>query len=321
MSEKYFYNQYPAVSIIVPVRDGEETIGKLLDALQNQDYPRDKTQIIIVDNDSRDNTAAIVKKYPVVLKRENEKISSYAARNKGLSVARGEIIAFTDVDCIPESGWVSAAVHAMNKQNADVAGGRIKFIFLERKTAAGCFDSLNHLRNDRFIDCKIGAITANLFVRAGLFSKLGLFQEVMSGGDINWTGKALKDGYSLIYVPEAVVCHPVRDFVEILRKSWFRGTGMLLTLRQRRPWSFRTLFLIGRLLIPVPSVMVVKSLIGVNADPDIKGRRLAIWGISYLNQLSSLGGLLYSVYGKIDGHYKSAKNRRKKRETNNINFV
>jgi GT2 family glycosyltransferase len=301
MNEKNCRDQYPLVSIIVPVRNGGKTIGQLLDALQKQDYPGDKTQIIIIDNGSRDNTAQIVKKYPVVLEQENGKISSYAARNKGLSVAGGEIIAFTDADCIPESGWVSGGVREMCKQNADAAGGRIKFIFSERKSAAGCFDSLNNLRNDRFIDCKIGAITANLFVRACLFGKLGLFQEVMSGGDINWTGKALSEGYSLVYVPEAVVCHPARDFAQMLRKSWFRGTGMLLTLKQRKWWFFRTLFLICRLLIPVPGAVVVKSLIGANADPEIKGRRLAIWGISYLNQLSSLGGIAYSICGNISG--------------------
>jgi glycosyltransferase AglE len=308
MNENNYHDQYPAVSIIVPVRNGEKTIGKLLDALLKQNYPGDKTQIIIVDNGSRDNTTGIIKKYPVMLEQEKGKISSYAARNKGLSIANGEIIAFTDVDCIPESSWISRGVQALDKQNADIAGGRIKFIFSEHKSAAGCFDALNNLRNDRFIHCKIGAITANLFVRAHLFGKRGLFEEVSSGGDINWTGKALNEGFSLIYVPEAVVCHPVRNFAEILRKSWFRGTGMLLTLRQRRWWFFRTLFLIGRLLIPVPSIVVVKSLIGVRADSDIKGRRLAIWGISYLNQLSSFGGLLYSIFRNFSDNCKSAKN-------------
>ncbi|MDI6742497.1 MAG: glycosyltransferase [Smithella sp.] len=299
MNENHGQDQLLSVSIIVPVRNGAKTIGLLLDALLKQDYPEDKTQIIIVDNDSLDHTASIVKKYPVILEQENGKVGSYAARNKGLSVASGEIIAFTDADCIPESGWVRGGVQALSTQNADAAGGRIKFVFSGRKTASACFDSLNNLRNDRFIDRKIGAITANLFVRAVLFRRLGGFQEVMSGGDINWTGKALSAGYSLVYVPEAVVSHPARNLTEMLRKSWFRGTGMLLTLRQGRWWFFRSLFLISRLLIPVPSAMVVKSLTGVNSDPDIKGRRLSIWGISYLNQLASLGGIAYSLCQKI----------------------
>jgi glycosyltransferase involved in cell wall biosynthesis len=299
MNENHGQDQLLSVSIIVPVRNGVKTIGLLLDALLKQDYPEDKTQIIIVDNDSRDHTASIVKRYPVILEQENGKISSYAARNKGLSVASGEIIAFTDADCIPESGWVREGVRALSKQNADAAGGRIKFVFSGRKTAAACFDSLNNLRNDRFIEREIGAITANLFVRTELFRRLGLFQEVISGGDINWTGKALSEGYSLVYIPEAVVRHPARNLTEMLRKSWFRGTGMLMTLRQRRWWFFRSLFLISRLLIPVPSAIVVKSLTSVNSDPDIKGRRLAIWGISYLNQLASLGGIVCFLCKKI----------------------
>lgn len=307
MNAKNYHDQYPAVSIIVPVRNGEKTIGTLLDALQKQDYPDDKMQVIIVDNGSQDNTIEIIKKYPVILEHENEKVSSYAARNKGLSIAHGEIIAFTDVDCIPEKSWISKGVLALDDQNADIAGGRIKFIFSERKSAAECFDSLNNLRNDRFIHYKLGAITANLFVKAGLFGKMGLFQEVTSGGDINWTGKALNEGFSLIYVSEAIVCHPARSFVEILWKSWFRGTGMLLTLKQRRWWFLKTLYLINRLLIPIPSIVVVKALIGAKVDPDIKGRRLAIWGISYLNQLFSFGGLVYSSYRNFSDNCKSAK--------------
>jgi cellulose synthase/poly-beta-1,6-N-acetylglucosamine synthase-like glycosyltransferase len=291
----------------VPVRNGEKTIGKLLDALQKLDYPEDKMQVIIVDNGSQDNTGEMIKKYPVILEHENEKVSSYAARNKGLSIAHGEIIAFTDVDCIPERSWISKGVLALDNQNADMAGGRIKFIFSGRKSAAECFDSLNNLRNDRFIHYKLGAITANLFVKAGLFEKMGLFQEVTSGGDINWTGMALNNGFSLIYVPEAIVYHPVRNFVDLLWKSWFRGTGLLLTLKQRKWRFFKILYLINRLLIPIPSIVVIKSLIGVKVDPDIKGRRLAIWGISYLNQLFSLGGLVYSIYRNISDSCRSAK--------------
>ncbi len=280
MNEKNYDDKYPLVSVIVPVRNGEKTIEKLLAALQKQDYPHNSIQIIIVNNGSQDNTIGIIKKYPVILEHEKEKAGSYAARNKGILVASGEVIAFTDVDCIPEKSWINKGVRALYKERADIAGGRIKFTFSARKSAAECFDSLNSLRNDRFIYNKLGAITANLFVRKGLFDKIGLFPEVHSGGDINWTGKALAEGFSLIYIPEAIVYHPTRNFVEVLRKSWFRGTGILFTIKQRRRWFFKTLYLIIRLLTPVPSRIILKSFVADRRHPEIKDRLLAIWGIS-----------------------------------------
>ena len=298
MNEKNYNDKYSRVSIIVPVKNGEKIIEKLIAALLAQDYPKDHIQIIIVDNGSLDHTTEIIRKYPVILEHENKLASSYAARNKGLSIANGEIIAFTDADCVPEKNWISEGARALNKEKADMAGGRIEFIFSERKSAAECFDSLNSFRNDSFIYCKLGAVTANLFVRANLFSKMGLFPEVQSGGDINWTGKALSNGFSLIYVPEAIVYHPARNFVEVLRKSWFCGTGILLTLKQRSWWLFRTLYLIIRLLIPIPNRVILKSLLSTKIYPEIEGRRLAIWGISYLSHLCLFCGLVYSIFKK-----------------------
>lgn len=292
-------NFSPLISVIVPVRNGERTIDKLIEALLAQDYPQDKTEIIIVDNDSKDQTVEIIKKYPVILEQEKRLHSSYAARNKGLTVAKGEIIAFTDADCIPESDWISMGIKGLREQSADVAGGRIKFILSGKKSAAGYFDLLNNLRNDHFIHSKIGAVTANLFVNASLFGQIGLFPEVQSGGDINWTGKAMSKGYSLIYVPQAVVYHPTRNFAEILRKSRLRGTGLLLTLKQRSWWFIKILYLISRWLIPIPDKIIIQSLIGAKRNTDIKKKRLAIWGISYLCQLSLIGGLTYSVFRNI----------------------
>lgn len=60
MNENTHRNQYPFVSVIVPVKNGEKTIDKLLAALQKQDYPKDKMQAIIVDNGSQDNTIEII---------------------------------------------------------------------------------------------------------------------------------------------------------------------------------------------------------------------------------------------------------------------
>ena len=194
--------------------------------------------------------------------------------------------------------WIENGVRALNEQNSDMAGGKIEFIFSEQKSVAECFDSLNSLHNDSFIYYKIGAVTANLFVRSNLFGKMGLFPEVKSGGDMNWTGRGMSKGFSLNYAPEAIVYHPARNFIRVLRKSRLYGTGLLLTIKQRR-WRFcRTLYLMIRLLIPVPNRIILIFLLGVKKRPEVGGRRLAIWGISYLSQICLLCGLGDSLFKK-----------------------
>ena len=96
----------PLVSVIVPVYNRGEAIGKCIKSLLAQEYPKKKLEIIIVDNNSNDKTKDTIKKYPVKYLLEKEK-GSYAARNKGIEHAKGEIIAFTDSDCIADKQWVS----------------------------------------------------------------------------------------------------------------------------------------------------------------------------------------------------------------------
>jgi len=73
----------PSVTVIVPVRNGEQTIQPLLESLQKLDYDRTKVEVIVVDGNSKDKTREIVKKYPVKLVIENKK-GINLARNIGI---------------------------------------------------------------------------------------------------------------------------------------------------------------------------------------------------------------------------------------------
>ena len=99
----------PSVTVIVPVRNGEQTIQPLLESLQKLDYDPAKVEVIVVDGNSKDKTQEIVKKYPVKLVIEN-KNGINLARNMGIKNSNGEIIAFTDSDCIVPNNWVTKIV-------------------------------------------------------------------------------------------------------------------------------------------------------------------------------------------------------------------
>lgn len=94
MTESPGGNELPFVSVIVPVYNSEDMIGECIEALLDQDYPKDRYEVIIVDNDSTDGTAEVIKRYPVKYVLEAEVHTSYAVENAGIRHARREAFGF-----------------------------------------------------------------------------------------------------------------------------------------------------------------------------------------------------------------------------------
>jgi glycosyltransferase involved in cell wall biosynthesis len=182
----------PAVSIIIPVYNNEENIGKLIKSLLKSDYPKELFEIIIVDNGSNDRTKEIVRQYtPVALLEEKNIQSSYAARNKGIQYAKNEILAFIDSDCIANSQWIKNAVLCLNREKVDLLAGNVIFKKTSNLNIFEIYDSHMYLQQE--YNASIGAsTTANLVVKKNVFNSLGLFPIVQSGGDVKWTNMAVK---------------------------------------------------------------------------------------------------------------------------------
>lgn len=111
-----------SVSIIIPARNEERNIGLLLEALQKQTYPKESFEVIVVDDHSTDSTGEIVGRFPgvILLKLEDDAINSYKKKaiEKGIAVARGDLIITTDADCIPPSSWLQTLVSFKQQTNA-----------------------------------------------------------------------------------------------------------------------------------------------------------------------------------------------------------
>ena len=99
----------PLYSIIVPTYNAEGTIETCLSAFKNQSIPKEDYEVIVVDDGSTDGTADIVKRYPVKYIRQENK-GPAAARNNGANHAVGDIILFSDSDCVPDANWVNEMV-------------------------------------------------------------------------------------------------------------------------------------------------------------------------------------------------------------------
>jgi glycosyltransferase involved in cell wall biosynthesis len=243
------------VSIIVPIYNGEDGVDHLLAALAAQDYPADRFEIVIVDNGSRDRTMELVEAFAraspalsVRLVKEHDHRGSYAARNKGVSTAKGPILAFTDADCRPVPGWLSAGVGALRRHGVEQVAGAIEFLFAnDQPNAWERVDSVVHLRQDLYVrDNGFGA-TANLFVLADALAKAGGFrQNLQSGGDFEFGQRMKAAGFRIAYSPEALIRHSARaSHDEIATKvrrvaaglNTLAGEGLLkpLGLRDLKP--------------------------------------------------------------------------------------
>jgi len=110
IQEKKIYST--TISLIIPARNEEENIGKLLNALQKQTYPKNLFEIIVVNDHSDDKTIDIVKQFPdvILLDLKDDSINSYKKKSieQGINAASRKLIITTDADCIPPLTWLEA---------------------------------------------------------------------------------------------------------------------------------------------------------------------------------------------------------------------
>lgn len=120
--------QLPFISIVIPAYNEEKFLSKCLDALTNQTYPKVRYQIIVVDNNSTDNTAAIAKKFGAKVIEEKQQGHVYTI-NTGLQNATGDIYAMTDADSIPARNWLTNIARLFENPKVVGATGTVNLDF------------------------------------------------------------------------------------------------------------------------------------------------------------------------------------------------
>lgn len=235
----------PYVSIIIPVFNQGEELLRCLRALEAQSYPRNRFEVIAVDNGSERPLCPLIERFSFARCIRELKPGSYVARNRGIQAARGELLGFTDADCVPASSWIERGVRAVRAlPGAGMVAGKIELTLLNPSspTAAELFEVVFGFPQETYIGWGFGA-TANLFTTRATVDQVGLFDEqLMSSGDLEWGHRLRSQGLAQVYADDVRVSHAARSTLRQLREKSLRVAGGIQQLADRHGLSTLRLF-------------------------------------------------------------------------------
>ncbi len=206
----------PSVTVIIPVKDDAERLELCLAAVSAQDYPG-TVETVVVDNGSAGRAELdVADRWGAVGLREPTP-GSYAARNAALAKAGGELLAFTDADCLPRRDWLRRGVDQLTLAAArgerPVVAGAVRVFARDARapSLAEAWDVVRGLPQERYAAAGWAA-TANLLVSRVVFDEVGPFVSgLRSGGDAEWGRRAVAAGCTVVFAGDAVVDHPARE--------------------------------------------------------------------------------------------------------------
>lgn len=224
----------PHISVVIPIYNGEADVLPLINCLRAQTYSRDRVEVLLVDNNSNDDTADLLRQHITQANGdgfqfrycfEAEIQSAYAARNNGIRAAHHDIIVFTDADCRPRPEWLMELVQPLADESVGLVVGEIVGAegnsWLESYATHMDVLSQTHTLAHNFAPY---GQTANLAIRLAAFAEVGLFRPFLTtGGDADMCWRVQQGGdWRLAFAEAAVVEHCHRKTLAELRSQWKR---------------------------------------------------------------------------------------------------
>ena len=235
-------NSLPPISIVIPCRNEEKFIGKCLDSVIANDYPKDKLEVLVVDGMSEDGTGEIIERYaqqyPYIRLLNNPAKITPCALNIGIRNAQGEVIVRLDAHSTYEKDYILKCVRYLNEYDADIVGGI--WITKPRNNtfiAKAITLTLSHIFGVGNAHYRIGDAKEPRLVdtvpygcyRKDVFEKIGLFdEELPRSEDIDFNLRLRKAGGKILLVPEIVIYYYARSTLKSFCKHNFEN-GFLTT--------------------------------------------------------------------------------------------
>lgn len=202
------------VSVVIPAYNSEKVISRVIEALLHQSYPKNKYEIIVVDDGSTDRTAEVASRFPIrVLRLKHAGPAN--ARNTGAKKAKGDILLFTDADCVPDKNWIKAMIEPFKDPEIVAVSGTYKTLnkekFMARFVGYEIDQRHEKMKKQKYIDF-IGTFSAAY--RKKIFLKFGGFDsrfKTSSGEDPEISYRMAKAGLKMVFQSAAFVYHPHPD--------------------------------------------------------------------------------------------------------------
>lgn len=278
------------VSIIIPVYNHWEPLAHCLEELRAQDYDG-SVEIVVVDNGSTEPAPERLPGEERIGRCRCDTPGSYAARNHGIALASGAILAFIDADCVPRPDWLRRGVAALAADpEADAAGGRVEVVAPDpgARTMIETFELWCGFPQHVYVRRGFSG-AGNLFVRRGVFARVGTFDEtLLSGGDKEWGQRLTRAGGRVVYVDDAVVAHAARTTRAELRTKIARLVGGRWAA-VKGPWQAAWAW--PAMVLPPPRPLWIA--LGAGRVPlRDRGRILAVLGLIWYLKLAEVIRLL-----------------------------
>ena len=197
-----------AVSVVVPAYNCQSTIFQTIQALLAQTYA--PVEIVVIDDGSTDETARIVQSFPEIRYLRQENAGPSAARNRGFELSKGDLVFFTDSDCIPERDWVEKMRQGFFRSDIGVVAGSYGIANRE-VLLARCIHAEILFRHHKLMPRFPKAFGSyNFCIKREVFKAVGGFNtqyRQASGEDNDLSYKVHKAGFKIYFCKEAQVRH------------------------------------------------------------------------------------------------------------------
>jgi len=224
----------PSVTVIVPTRDRAGDLDECLRAVAHLDYPRDRLEVIVVDDGSADAATVarvVARRGWRLLANERNRGPAYS-RNRAAREAAGEILAFVDSDCVAGRGWLRELTPYFSWDRVGAVGGRTTGYYTESRLdryeeVASPLDMGAHLLLEARGTDTFYVPTCNLLMRRSVYQEVGgLREDLLVGEDVDLCWRLRARGVYLVYAPEGVVRHKHRNRLgAMLRRRADYGTS------------------------------------------------------------------------------------------------
>ena len=211
------------ISVIIPHLNQEAQLRRCLDSLHAQRGTTAPIEIIVVDNGSRRLPEEVCAAWPDVRLRAEPEPGPGPARNRGISEAKGDILAFIDADCHADPGWLAAIEAAFRDPGTRIIGGDVQVGYADpgRPSFLEPYENIYSYRNNEHIAEGFSG-TGNLATLPRVAADVGPFAGIAVAEDRDWGLRAGARGHAIRYVPEMIVFHPARENFAALTQKWDR---------------------------------------------------------------------------------------------------